>query len=254
MAALVEQGMREGAVGLSSGLEYDVGSYSATEELVELSRAAARHGGFYMTHMRDEADKSFEAFAEADRDRRAGRSPSRSPTSSWARSASGKRRPKGRSRSSEGARRRGVDVTADCYPYKAWHSNMEVLVPNKQYDDPASVDEALADVGGAATSRSPQCQAHPDYGKRTLEEIARTQGITPVELYIRMVKDGGADIIGHSMTEEDVEAFSASPGSWSRATGASTTTTPRAPGPSRGCSAATSARGAASRCPRPSAR
>ena len=51
--------------GLSSGLEYEVGSYSATEELVELSRAAARHGGFYMTHIRDEADKSFEAFEEA---------------------------------------------------------------------------------------------------------------------------------------------------------------------------------------------
>ena len=65
MAELVDQGMREGAVGLSSGLEYDVGSYSETSELVALARAAARHGGFYMTHIRDEADKSFEAFAEA---------------------------------------------------------------------------------------------------------------------------------------------------------------------------------------------
>ena len=64
MAQLVEQGMREGAIGLSSGLEYDVGSYSDTEEMVEVAAAAAKHGGFYMTHVRDEADKSFEALEE----------------------------------------------------------------------------------------------------------------------------------------------------------------------------------------------
>src|SRR6185437_1209753 len=65
MAALVEQGMNEGAIGLSSGLEYEVGSYSETKELVELSKAAAKHGGFYMTHIRDEADRAFEAMREA---------------------------------------------------------------------------------------------------------------------------------------------------------------------------------------------
>ena len=65
MEKLVEQGMREGAIGLSSGLEYEVGSYSTTEELAELARVAARFGGFYMTHIRDEADRSFEALREA---------------------------------------------------------------------------------------------------------------------------------------------------------------------------------------------
>src|SRR5439155_929501 len=65
MAALVDRGMREGAVGLSSGLEYEVGSYSETAELVEMAKAAARHGGIYMSHIRDEADKAFDAFKEA---------------------------------------------------------------------------------------------------------------------------------------------------------------------------------------------
>ena len=41
-----------------------------------------------------------------------------------------------------------MDVTADAYPYLAWQSNLKVLVPNKQYKDPASVKEALDDVGG----------------------------------------------------------------------------------------------------------
>src|SRR5205823_3900745 len=47
MAALVEQGMREGALGLSTGLEYEVGSYSTSEEIIALARAAAKHGGIY---------------------------------------------------------------------------------------------------------------------------------------------------------------------------------------------------------------
>ena len=89
MAALVDQGMREGAAGLSSGLEYEVGGYGSTAELIALSEAAARHGGFYMTHVRDEANRTFEAFQEA-LDIAGGRScRSRSPTSRWGSSACG---------------------------------------------------------------------------------------------------------------------------------------------------------------------
>jgi hypothetical protein len=54
MEALVAQGMREGAVALSSGLEYEVGSYSTTDEVVALARVAGREGGFYISHTRDE--------------------------------------------------------------------------------------------------------------------------------------------------------------------------------------------------------
>jgi N-acyl-D-amino-acid deacylase len=206
MAALVEQGMRDGAFGLSSGLEYEVGSYSATEEIVGLSRAAASRGGFYMTHIRDEADRSIEAFEEAIAiGQRAGIPVQISHIKLGTVGVWGKL---GEVLSRiEDARRRGQDVTADCYPYTAWHSNIEVLVPNKRYDDPASVEEALADVGGAANVTVTRCRAHPDYEKRTLEEIARGEGITPVELFIRIVRDGGASIIGHSMREEDVEGF-----------------------------------------------
>lgn len=206
MAALVEQAMREGALGLSSGLEYDVGSYASTEEVVELCKAAARHGGFYMTHVRDEADRSFEAFAEAVEIARAAKLPLQishiklATTGVWDQT----------SRAValfDRARKAGQDITADCYPYEAWHSNMEVLVPNKQYDDPKSVDEALKVVGGPARITITACEAHPSYAGRNLDEIARSEGITPVALYSKIVKDGGADIIGHSMKEEDVLAF-----------------------------------------------
>ena len=133
MAALVEQGMAEGAIGLSSGLEYETGSYSETKELVQLAKAAARHGGFYMTHIRDEADRAFEAFTEAIDIGEQAHVPVQishiklGTVAVWRRSAAVVQMV-------EAARKRGVDVTADCYPYDAWHSTITVLVPNKQYE------------------------------------------------------------------------------------------------------------------------
>jgi N-acyl-D-amino-acid deacylase len=206
MAALVDQGMAEGALGLSSGLEYDVGSYASTDELVELSKASARRGGFYMTHSRDEADKSFEAIDEAILISEKGGLPldishiKLATVGVWGQAKKAVAR-------IDAARAKGQDVTADCYPYEAWHSNIEVLVPNKQYFDPPSVERALADVGGPSRVTVTACKAHPGYAGRNLEQIAKAEGVTSVELFARIVKDGGADIIGHSMKTEDVEVF-----------------------------------------------
>jgi N-acyl-D-amino-acid deacylase len=193
MAALVEQGMREGAAGLSSGLEYEIG----------LSKAAARHGGFYMTHVRDEAERTFPAFEEAIEIARKAGLPLEishiklATVGVW-----------GQTQRAidlfRAARAKGLDATADCYPYEAWHTNIEVLVPNKRYDDPESVAEALRVVGGPARITVTACEARHAYAGRTLEEIAKSEGISPVALYSRIVKDGGAEIIGHSMKEEDV--------------------------------------------------
>ena len=65
MRALVDQAMTEGAFGLSSGLEYEVGSYADIEEVVEMARAAGAQGGVYISHIRDEADLTMDAVREA---------------------------------------------------------------------------------------------------------------------------------------------------------------------------------------------
>lgn len=149
MAKLVEQAMGEGAIGLSSGVEYDVASYSNTDELVAVSAAAAKHGGFYMTHIRDEADKSFEALDEEIAIGERAHIPVEhshiklGTVKVWGKAPA-------YIRVIEAARQRGVDFLADCYPYNAWNSNIKVLVPDKQYENPASVARALADVGGAS--------------------------------------------------------------------------------------------------------
>ncbi len=206
MAALVDQGMREGAIGLSSGLEYEVGSYSETKEVVEMAKAAARRGGFYMSHIRDEADKSFDAQREAIAIGEQAHIPVQishiklGTVGVWHQAAT-------TIALVEEAQRRGVDVTADCYPYDAWHSTITVLVPNKRYDDPASVEKGLADVGGAANVTIDRMQSHPEYEFKTLDAIAREKGITPVALFIQIVKEGGASVIAKSMVEDDMRAF-----------------------------------------------
>ena len=206
MAVLVEQGMREGAVGLSSGLEYEVGSYATTDELIALARVAAKHGGFYISHIRDEADRTLEAVREAIAIGEQARLPVQithiklGTVGVW-----------GKAAEVVGmiadARRRGVDVTADCYPYLAWHSNLKVLVPNKRWDDPASVREALDDVGGGKNIQISRLPSRPEYEGKRLDEIARAEGISEVDLYMRIVKDEDAGVIGHTMSEPDMRTF-----------------------------------------------
>ena len=206
MAALVEQGMEEGALGVSSGLEYDVGSYGSTDELVALCKAAAKHGGFYMTHIRDEADKSFEAFAEAIAISERSGAPLQ--VSHIKLATVGVWNKAGQAVALfDKARAKGDDITADCYPYEAWHSSLYTLVPNKQYFDKESVERGLKDVGGPSRITVTDCEAHPGYAGRTLEQIATAEGISAVELFSKIIKDGGADVIGHTMLTPDVETF-----------------------------------------------
>ncbi len=118
MEALVDSAMRAGAVGLSSGLIYVPGTYARTPELVRLARVAARHGGLYATHMRNEGDSVAFALEEALRVGREAALPVQishlklSGPQNWGRTA-------GLLERLETARRVGQEVTIDQYPYTA---------------------------------------------------------------------------------------------------------------------------------------
>lgn len=207
MEKFVEQAVKEGALGLSSGLEYEVGSYSTTDEVVALAQAAQRAGArLYISHIRDEADKSFEAMREAiaigERSKMAAQIThiKLGTVGVWGKAADAVKM-------IDEARKRGVDVTADCYPYTAWHSNLKVLVPNKQWKDPASVKRALDDVGGGKNVAITHLPMFPQYEGKTIAEIAQAEGISEVDVYIKIVDDDRAGIIGHSMTEGDMRIF-----------------------------------------------
>jgi N-acyl-D-amino-acid deacylase len=206
MAGMVEQAMREGAAGLSTGLEYDIGHPSTTEEVIALARVAAKYNGIYMSHVRDEADLAMDAFREAIRIGREARIPVQishiklGTVGVW-----GKAREV--VKMIEIARRARVDITADCYPYDAWASTITVLVPSRKHDDPAMVKKGLDDVGGGGNVLITNCASHRDYEGKTLDEIAKAQGKTAVEVYIRIVKDGGAGVVCKSMIEPDIKTF-----------------------------------------------
>jgi len=206
MKQMVDQSLREGAFGLSTGLEYETGKPATTEEVIALATVAGRAGGIYISHIRDEADKAFESFNELLRIGREAHLPAQvshiklGTVAVW-----------GRAREAvaliNAARKRGQDVTADCYPYDAWNSTIRVLIPSGRHDDPNDVARGLADVGGAQNITIVNFRAHPEYEFKTLDEIARQQNVTPVEMYMRIVRDGGATIVCHSMKDEDIRIF-----------------------------------------------
>ena len=107
----------------------------------------------------------------------------------------------------EAAQKRGVDVTADAYPYLAWQSTPRVLVPNKKYDDPASVKRGLDDIGGAKNVQITRWGAYPQYIGKRLDEMARAEGLTDIEAYVRFARDEDAGMIGHAMVEDDLKVF-----------------------------------------------
>ena len=211
MEQLLGQAMNQQAVGLSSGLEYEVESYSSTEELVALAKVAAEHGGIYMTHIRDEADKSFEALHEEILIGERAHIPLEHSHIKLGTVAVWGKAPE-YIRVIEDAQKRGVDFLADCYPYDAWHANFKILVPDRQYENPKSVAKALDDVGGASHITITQFTPNKSYEGRTLADLAKSNGVSPVEMYIRIVREGDgaeteAEIIAQAMVESDIKAF-----------------------------------------------
>jgi N-acyl-D-aspartate/D-glutamate deacylase/CubicO group peptidase (beta-lactamase class C family) len=229
MEALVDQEMRAGALGLSSGLEYEVGSYAATEEVVSLARVAARHSGFYISHIRDEADRSIEAVREAIAVGERAKLPVQithiklGTVGVWGKASEVVA-------IIDAARKRGVDVTADIYPYLAWSSNLKVLVPNRQWTDPASVKEALDDVGGGRNIQITRMPTFPQHVGKRLDEIAKADGISEVDMYIRLVADDDASVIGHTMAEADMRTFLRQPWTMVASDGGINTSHPRGAG------------------------
>lgn len=206
MSALVEQSMKDGAFGISSGLEYDAGFSASTEELIALSRIAAKYKGIYMTHMRDEEEGMIEALREAIRIAREAKLPLQVSHIKM-----GNRNVWGKSAEAialiEAARKSGFDVTADAYPYTAWASTITVLVPSRRHEDRAEIEQGLQNVGGADKVLITSCSAHRNYEGKTLEEIAQINNVSPADVYAQIVKNGGAGVVGNSMNEADVKAF-----------------------------------------------
>jgi dihydroorotase/N-acyl-D-amino-acid deacylase len=133
MKTLVREAMEQGAVGVSTSLQYAPAPYAKTEELIALAAEAAQYGGVYATHMRSEAGAVLDALDEAIR---IGRE-AKIPVEIWHVKAGGKRnwgRMKDIVARIDQARRDGVDITADTYGYTAWYNSLSAFIPPWAHD------------------------------------------------------------------------------------------------------------------------
>src|SRR5918999_209234 len=133
MRDLVGAAMRDGAVGLSTSLQYPPAPYAETDELIALAREAARYGGVYATHMRSESDEILPALDEAIRIGREARIPVEiwhlkvAGTKNWGRMGQVLAK-------IDSARAGGVDIAADTYAYTAWFNSLSAMVPPWAHD------------------------------------------------------------------------------------------------------------------------
>jgi N-acyl-D-amino-acid deacylase len=220
MKELLDRDMEAGAFGLSTGLEYDPAHFSTLEELVELSKVAAKYGGFYISHVRDEGNKVFDSFAELIEIGRQAKLPVEithiklGTTPVWHQAAT--RMPQLFAQ----AKHEGVELRADVYPYTYWHSNIRVIMLDRDYFNPEKVARVIEENGGAGRIHVIHFEPDPSVNDHTLDQIAKMWNMTPVQAYMKIVKDTEAgpdgkakheDVIVESMSEDDVRWFIADP-------------------------------------------
>ena len=211
MKMLVERGMKDGAVGLSSGLEYDPGFYATTDELVALASVIKPYGGFYSSHVRDEENDVLQAWSEAiEIGRRAGVAVEIShmklaSAPVWGQAAKGLALV-------DAARRTGQDVTGDWYPYPYWHSSIYVLIPDRDFENVAKWQKGLDEIGGPANVLISSYKPDPSWVGRTLAELAAERHIDAPRLIIQMMSAAGTSIgvIVTAMDDRDMAAIFAS--------------------------------------------
>jgi N-acyl-D-amino-acid deacylase len=217
MRAQLRREMAAGALGLATGLEYDPGIYSTTEEVQALAREAASYGGRYISHVRSEDRRFWEAIDEIIRIGREAAIPVQISHIKLA-----MRRNLGQAerliRILDEARESGVDVTADIYPYTYWESTMGVLFPDRDFENLETAAFSLSEITTPEQATLGEYEPNPDYEGRTLREVAELRGSDPPTTLVELIRESEAfrketgeeeveTLIATSMLEGDVEAL-----------------------------------------------
>jgi N-acyl-D-amino-acid deacylase len=235
MEALVEKGMSDGAVGLSTGLIYVPGTYAKTDEIVALARVAARHGGLYATHMRSEGDKVADAIRESIEIGEQAGLPVEishfkiSYKKLW-----------GQTPMTIGlvreARARGLMVTVDQYAYTASSTSLDSRLPSwlraggleeakKRLADPATRQKVFDDMKDTlkrsgfkdySFAMVASYDSNKSFNGKSIAEITKqVRGKADlknqIDQILAMYEAGGASMIYHSMNEDDVRRIMSEP-------------------------------------------
>jgi N-acyl-D-amino-acid deacylase len=214
MKAMLASEMQAGAIGLSSGLEYDPGIYSDPSEVIALAKVAASFGGRYISHIRSEDYAFWKAIDEIITIGREAKLPVQiSHTKLAMRDLWG--HADSLVRILDAARKSGVDITADVYPYLYWHSTLTVLFPKRDFENRASADFALTQTSTPGGLLLGHYEPNPSYAGKTVAEISKLRGTDSITTLIDLIRDSEAmrkrtghsseSVIGTSMVEPDVE-------------------------------------------------
>lgn len=222
MRALADKAMRDGVWGMSTGLIYVPGSYTQTEELAEIAKVVAKHGGLYASHIRNESKDLLGAIDEALRiGKSSGARVHISHFKSSGREAWGLIRDA--AAQIDAARKAGQVVTADQYPYIASSTSLEaMLVPawareggdkglQKRLKSPEQLEKIRKAVLVDLALRGPETpikiarySKQPKWVGKSLEEIAAMERRPAVDIVLEICQNGGAAAVSFGMHEEDV--------------------------------------------------
>ena len=239
MQGIVATAMRQGALGVSTSLEYAPAPYASTGELIALASTAAQFGGIYATHMRSEQES---IMASIDETIRIGRD-AHIPVEIWHLKAGGVGNfglmPEIVARIDR-ARAAGIDIAADTYAYPAWNNDLSAFIPPWAHDggdaklierleDPAVRSRLKTELATAATDWDNEWQSVPgpeailiatvlnpklvDLQGRNLAEIAKARGTDPMDtLFDILVEDGArTSVTVFAMSEPDIALAAVQP-------------------------------------------
>ena len=230
MKQMVRDAMEQGALGISTGLFYVPGSFTSTEEVIELSKVAAEYNGIYISHIREEAAQLIDSIQETIRIGEEANIPVQIThhkvigVENWGASLESLRLV-------DEARERGVDVTIDQYPYTASQTSINALIP--QWAQAGGREEMLSRINSAETYSTIKNEVvakilydrgggdpknvvisrnswDPDMAGKNLAELAIDAGLEPTpenaaDVVFDIVRGGGATAVYHAIGPEDVD-------------------------------------------------
>jgi len=216
MADMLRSELASGALGLSTGLEYEPGIYSETEEVIVLAQLTADVGGRYISHIRSE-DRWFED--SIDEIITIGRETGipvqishikLAMTPLWGSAGAIIEK-------LDAARAEGIQISADIYPYEYWQSTMMVLLPERDYTDRAAIAEALENIAPADGIWMTRYEPNRDYVGKSITEIAAILETDAISTFTHLAEEAdrwqqengrrAEMIIGTSMNEVDIKAL-----------------------------------------------
>jgi N-acyl-D-amino-acid deacylase len=222
MRELLRDDLAAGALGFSTGLEYDPGIYATTEEVIDLAKTTAHAGGRYISHMRSEDRYLLDAIEEILHIGREAQIPVQishmklAMRGLWGQAAEVLSR-------LDDARASGIDVTADVYPYQFWQSTMTVLFPERDFENRETAEFALTQLTSPEGMLIARFDPDTSFVGRTLAEVAAMRGVDATSTYIQLIAEsqqlahelghGTESIIATSMNPRDITTLLA----WSHA-------------------------------------